>query len=329
MTIATGRMNLHHAAMRTLPPFDELVAFEAVARHLSFTRAAEELCLTQSAISHRIRRLESHFDTPLLRRLNPGVELTEAGSALLPELNQALDSLERLGRPRERQLRVAAANALCTWWLARRLPAFMRERPGVSVELMPWQGGDALPRGADVHIVWHIAEDATATATQTPLFCEQVFPVCNPKLLPGGRPLRNFDALAALPLLHKASHGAGEWTWKAWFDRFARAAKPPPGAAQLRFADIGLSLSAALEGAGVALGRSLLAHDALADGRLVVPAVGLEPMLSSKKHLARWPASKAADPDLSAFVRWLSGEAARTLAATQEMLSPSGRLRRA
>src|SRR5262245_46101662 len=123
--------------MRRLPPFAELVAFEAVARHLSFTRAAAELCLTQSAVSHRVRRLEEHLGTQLIRRLNPGLALTDAGAALLPELASVLDRLEALQGRRERRLRVAAGSALCTWWLARRLPEFMSQRPGLSIELVP------------------------------------------------------------------------------------------------------------------------------------------------------------------------------------------------
>src|SRR5689334_4398430 len=127
--------------MRQLPPFLELVAFEAVARHRSFTRAAAELCLTQSAVSHRVRRLEGYFGMQLIRRLNPGVALTESGAALLPEIMAALDSLVNLsGRAsgrRERKLRVAAGGSLCTWWLAGRLSSFMKARPGVSIELIP------------------------------------------------------------------------------------------------------------------------------------------------------------------------------------------------
>ena len=91
----------------------------------SSAAAAAELCLTQSAISHRVRRLETHFGRRLIDRLNPGIKLTEAGTALLPEITTALDGLARLGRKPERRLRVAAGSALCTWWLASRLRSFM------------------------------------------------------------------------------------------------------------------------------------------------------------------------------------------------------------
>lgn len=299
--------------MRPLPPFAELVAFEAVARHLSFTRAAAELCLTQSAISHRVRRLESHYGTQLLRRLNPGIALTDAGAALMPELVAALDTLARLGGGgRERRLRVAAGSALCTWWLAGRLASFMAHRPGLSVELIPIENADSPVPEVDVRILWVTAGAGEIhAATQRPLFAEHVFPVASPKLLPQGRPLRDGQALAALPLLHKSTHATGEWSWSLWLDRLGVSRKR---GSELRFTDMGLILSAAVDGAGVALSRSLLVHDALRAGRLAVPLAGVEPMVSTKHHVARWRRARAGDPDIEAFVDWLAAEAEISLA---------------
>lgn len=301
--------------MRPLPPFAELVAFEAVARHLSFTRAAAELCLTQSAISHRVRRLETHYGTLLIRRLNPGIALTDAGAALLPELAAALDALSRLnGGGRERRLRVAAGSALCSWWLAGRLASFMAHRPGLSVELIPIENADTPVPEVDVRILWVTAGAGEVHApTQRPLFAEHVFPVCSPKLLPQGRPLRDAAALAALPLLHKSGHGSGEWSWALWLDRLG-AERARKRGSELRFTDMGLILSAAVDGAGVALSRSLLVHDALRAGRLVVPLPGLEPMVSTKHHVARWRRARAGDPDIEVFVDWLAAEAEISLA---------------
>lgn len=306
----------NNGPMRRLPPFAELVAFEAVARHLSFTRAAEELCLTQSAVSHRVRRLEQHMGGPLIRRLNPGLVLTEAGTALLPGLVAALDGLAQLGQPAERRLRVAAGSALCTWWLAGRLSGFMARRPGVSIELMPVEQAPAAVPHADVRILWVAPGDEPRGPTQLPLFNEWVFPVCSPALLPGGRALRDAQALARLPLLHKATHGLGEWSWPVWLDRLGALGGVAPSS-ELHFAEMGLVLAAAVDGAGVALSRSLLVHDALASGRLMVPLTGIEPMRSTKKHVARWPSAKSADPDIRVFVEWLQAEAAQTLAAVE------------
>jgi LysR family transcriptional regulator, glycine cleavage system transcriptional activator len=303
--------------MRRLPPFDELVAFEAVARHLSFTRAATELCITQSAVSHRIRRLEAHFGQELVRRLNPGVALTEAGQAMLPELVASLEALSRLGGGEGRRLRVAAGSSLCNWWLAGRLPGFMAAHPGVSVELVPVESRDAIPE-VDVRILWVAPGEDKRSDAQAPLFHEQVFPVCSPKLLPRGKPLANARGLAGLPLLHKASHGMGEWTWSLWFERLGVPAEAQ--GAELSFADMGLVLSAAVKGAGVALSRSLLVADALEQGRLVVPFPGIQPMASTKKHVARWRSAQRDDPQIRAFVDWLVAEAADTLAEVDERL---------
>jgi LysR family glycine cleavage system transcriptional activator len=305
--------------MRRLPPFPELVAFEAVARHLSFTRAAAELCITQSAVSHRVGRLEKHFGTKLIVRINPGIALTQAGAALLPELQATLDSLASLHTLRERRLRVAAGSALCTWWLAGRMTAFMKQRPGVSVELVPIENDVATIPEVDIRILWVGEGEDAPSATQAPLFNEHVFPVCSPRLLPNKRPLSDARELRSLTLVHKAAHPSGEWSWNVWLDRLGIDGKRRAG--ELRFADMSLVMSAVVEGSGVALVRSLLAHDALRDGRLVIPTIGVQPMVSTKKHVARWRRGKAGDPDIQAFVDWLVTEAKRTLADVEAMLA--------
>lgn len=304
--------------MRRLPPFPELIAFEAVARHLSFTRAAAELCITQSAVSHRVNRLEKYFGVQLIRRINPGIALTEAGASLLPELQATLDGLAGLGARRERRLRVAAGSALCTWWLAGRLSAFMKQRPGVSIELVPIENDAANIPEVDVRILWVGESDAAPSATQTPLFNEHVFPVCSPRLLPNGRPLGKRRDVAAMTLLHKSAQASGEWSWDVWIDRLGFDRKRAAG--ELRFGDMSLVMSAAVDGAGVALVRSLLAHDALCDGRLTIAVADVDPMISTKKHVARWRRNKADDPDIKSFVEWLVAEARKTLAHVDDLI---------
>jgi DNA-binding transcriptional LysR family regulator len=308
--------------MRPLPPFPELVAFEAVARHLSFTKAAQELCVTQSAVSHRVRRLEKYFSRQLIRRLNPGLALTDAGAALLPELVATLDGLARIGRRsgrREHRLRVAAGSALCTWWLAGRLASFMKQRPGISIELIPIENEASEIPEVDVRILWTDSDVETPSPAQAPLFTELVFPVCSPRLLPRKQPLSDAGALATLTLLHKATGTTGEWSWSNWFERLGVDPGTRRGG-ELRFADMGLVLAAAVDGSGVAISRSLLVHDALRSGSLIVPITNFEPMISKKKHVARWRREQADDPDINLFVTWLIAEAALTLANTSEMI---------
>jgi LysR family glycine cleavage system transcriptional activator len=270
-------------------------------------------------VSHRVRRLESHFGKRLIDRLNPGIALTDAGAALLPELTETLEVLARLSGQRERRLRVAAASSLCTWWLAGRLGRFMAQRRGLSVELVPLERDAAPIPEVDVRILWVSPGEAVGSATQAPLFNEQVFPVCSPMLLPEGRPFRDPQALSAMTLLHKATQAPGEWDWGTWLARLGLGREVSRGA-ELRFADVGLTLSAAIQGSGVALIRSLLAHDALQDGRLVIPVLGVEPMVSAKHHVARWRSAMARDPDIKAFVLWLVSEAAHTLSSTDKLI---------
>lgn len=321
-----------NSRMRHLPPFAELVAFEALARHLSFTLAAQELHITQSAVSHRIKRLEQHFGATLVERLNPGVRLTAAGTALLPRLVGALNELAQLGTREGRRLRVAAGTSLCNWWLAGRLGTFMAARPGVSVELVPVDTlHDEVPH-VDVRILWVAPGDDGPRPRQVRLGTEHVFPVCSPRLLPAGRPLADAAQLASLPLIHKLASASGEWSWPVWMDHLGIApGRVREGALQaaLRVADMGLAMSAAGNGTGVALSRSLLAHDALADGRLALAIADAQPMESVKKHVARWSSARAQDADVLAFVEWLVAQARTTIAATAQMLQPGAAPRRA
>jgi len=297
---------------RRLPPFQPLLAFDAVVRHRSFTRAAAELGVTQSAISHQVRRLEQYFGTPLLDRRRPGVDLTGEGRALLPELTAALDTLGALDvhvrrAARQRRLRIAAGTALSTWWLVRRLPRFALQHPDIALELTPHDAG-AEP--ADIRIAWVPGDEARQTTTQRPLFREQVFPVCAPALRP---PQAAPTALLSLPLIYKDADRTSEWSWETWFRRFGLHYTRARGNG-LQLGDIGLCLAAASEGAGVALGRSLLVSDAIADGRLARLFPDGPVMESRKVHVARWRAELSGDADTSAFVGWLADETARTCA---------------
>jgi LysR family glycine cleavage system transcriptional activator len=313
-------MNLIHITrMRPLPPFDALVAFDAVLRLGSMTAAAVELGVTQSAVSHRLRRLEAFMGTELLLRRRAGLAPTPAGTALAEGLGNIFDGMAAL-RERSRmaahpaRLRVGLGAALAQHWLVRRLPDFSRRHPGIEIELVIFTTrAQAEARGGDLdlRIHWVKPEEARNSSTQTLLFREQVFPVCAPSIIK--KPLREPARLAELPLLYKsAESGQGEeWEWSTWFQRLGIKARPRP---RLRFEEIGLAIAAAMEGGGVALGRSLLVDDALRDGRLVRPLGDGWALPSAKVHLARWPAALSRDLRLRAFVDWLATQTARTVA---------------
>jgi len=304
--------------MRALPPFNGLIAFDAALRHRSMTLAAAELGLTQSAISHRLRKLEAFVGTALLNRSGAGLSPTAAGATLSEGLTVLLDEMAEL-RARSRAavqpktLRIGIGAALADYWLVRRLPAFAAAHPEIAAELFVVEN-EAMARAMDldVQIVWLPKASARASSTQVPLFDESVFPVARPSLLPDGRPLEDVGALADLPIVHKGPVGrndGAEWSWPVWFERLGIPSAVPAG---LRFDTIGTALAAAQQGAGVVLARSLLAHDALADGRFCRVLAPEWDMVSSKTHIARWPAALVGDQRTQSFVAWLAREVAMT-----------------
>lgn len=328
-------MNLiHNTPMRTLPPFDSLVAFDAVLRHGSMTAAASELGVTQSAVSHRLRRLEDFIGTPLLIRRHAGLVPTPAGAALGEGLGDVLASMTGLRETCRRaaapaRLRVGVGAAMASHWLVRRLPEFSRRHPGIEIELviattlaqMKARSGDC-----DLSVLWVKPEEARNSSTQRLLCREQVFPVCAPSVLK--KPLRDAAQLVTLPLLYKGTEegNSAEWEWSTWFKRLGIAAKPKTS---LRFADIGTAVTAAIEGGGAVLARSLLVHDALKDGRLIRPLGTGWKMPSSKVHLVRWPARLSNDTRVRAFVAWLAAEAEKTVTQLAAESPPTRASRRA
>ena len=304
--------------MRALPPFDSLIAFDAALRRRSMTLAASELGLTQSAISHRLRKLEAFMGAPLLRRSSSGLSATPVGEALAEGLTTLLDDMSEL-RARSRAalrpmtLRVGAGAALADNWLVRRLPRFSVAHPGIAVELvMVASETEIRSSDLDIQVHWMPTADARSSSTKRILFKERVFPVCAPQLLPQGRTLTDPAELARLPVVHKgpadAASGA-EWSWATWFERLGIAGSPPQG---LRLDTLGTALAAALQGAGVVLARSLVVHDALAERRLCRVLPPSWDMPSSKAHMVRWPAALAGDERVKAFVSWLVAEANAT-----------------
>lgn len=308
---------LHAVPVRDLPPFDALLAFDAVLAHGTVTAAAEALGVTGSAVSHRLRRLAAFFGAPLLVREGIRFVPTAAGAALAARLPALLDELAALqvhcrAAARPRQLRVGLGAALSDNWLVRRLPGFTACHPELAVELIVVESHVDVPADLDVRIAWVRDGSARASSTERPLFAEHVFPVCAPALLPGGRPLADPRRLLDLPLLHKGpTKGSGaEWLWQTWFDHLGVHSTVPAG---LRFATIGTAIAAALGGAGVALGRSLLVHDALRDGRLVRVLAPEWDIPSSKIHLLRWPAALIGDARVLAFSAWMTAAVAETV----------------
>jgi DNA-binding transcriptional LysR family regulator len=333
---------------RSLPPLTTLRTFEAVARQLSFTRAADELALTQSAVSHQIGALERHLGARLFSRLNPGIELTAEGRVFLEGARAGLDSvLLATDRVRSRfrvgMLTISAPSAFATWWLVPRLGRFAALHPEIEVRIAVVEGRepDLQRDGADVAIVQHPARARADTATEMPLLRETIFPVCAPTLF-GAGPHRGIH-LASQTLIEcePEGEGAAELAWDYWLARLGGAKGTRPR--RLRFTHLAAALSAAVDGVGIALGRAPMVDAELAAGRLVRP-FGKRTLVKAEKlysllwrtppdqrvlafrdfamdeacdcELAAGPCGMpASERDAGTRPEWLAGRAARRAAA--------------
>ncbi len=251
------------------------------------------------------------MEVELFQRSGRGLSLTPAGAALQDSVSKLLGAAAQLkarvtAAQAPGRLRLGVGSALADNWLVRRLPDFASRHPEVTLELMVVEN-EAPERRAnlDVRILWVAASEARPTSTQRPLFREHVFPVCSPKLLPEGYQPGDPAILKKLPLLHKIVPGVAsgaEWSWHTWFDLLGINAEPKEA---LRFTSIGPVVSAAIEGAGVGLVRSMVANDALRDGRLVRVLDPERDLLSAKIHVVRWPARLIGSPHVAAFESWI------------------------
>lgn len=258
--------------MRTdLPPLDTLPFFEAAARHLSFSAAADELGVTQSAVSYRIARLEAQLGITLFRRLNRALLLTEDGQTYLAEIRPALrrvaEATGRLRRPRPSSttrgvLSVSVVPSFAAKCLVPRLQSLTEHLPGLDLRLgasiemvMPGRGG--------IDCCVRYGTGSWPGAVCDPLGDDDLFPVCSPHFRAAlARQPTGPEDLLQLPLLHDV----GEASWVDWLGGFGVTASAPTGPT---FSDSAMLLQAAIDGAGVALGRSVLAREDLRAGRLV------------------------------------------------------------
>jgi LysR family glycine cleavage system transcriptional activator len=298
---------------RRLPPLNSLRAFEAAARHLSFTRAAEELHVTPAAISHQIKALEAHLGVKLFRRLNRTVLLTDAGQACVSGLSEAFDrmaaALERLraqdcGGP----LTVSTSPAFAAKWLVPRLERFQERCPEIDVRV-----------SAAMRLVDFAREDVDVAIRYGPgrypgllselLLTNEVVPVCAPALLGGPRPLRVPQDLRHHTLLHDdtpTSDGAYP-NWAMWLGAAGVEGVDPSRGPRFDYA--GLVVEAAAVGRGVALALSTIAAGDLAAGRLVRPFAVAVP--TPFAYYVVCPEATAARPKVEAFRCWLRAEVER------------------
>lgn len=287
---------------RFLPPMSLLCAFEAAARHQSFTAAANELHLTQGAVSRQIRALETTLGAPLFHRDKQKVKLTVAGEAYARDIREALRRISRatLGfraNPDGGSLTLAILPAFGTRWLAPRLPAFLAANPGITVNLETRLDPFDF-RFDNVDAAIHFGSDDWPGARTMHLMDEVVFPACSPDLR-ARYDFREPGDLVRAPLLHL---GPRPNAWELWFEANHVAIGEVHGMLLDQFLS---AAQAAASGLGVALLPRALFEPELARGDLV-PAID-RPMTTTGAYYLAWPATHDPHPALRTFREWLKG----------------------
>lgn len=270
--------------IQSLPSLNALRAFESAARHLSFSKAAEELNVTPAAISHLIRTLEEHLGVELFYRLRKGVALTDAGVGALPDLQlgfcRLTKAVERLrGGEETKLLTVQSAPSFAAKWLVPRLPKFTAAFPDIDVGVAASlkrvadspddPGLGSVFREGDVDVAVQFGRGDYDACRSDRLFGVAAVPLCCPDLLQGGRALRTPADLRQHTLLHDDTPHEDHPQWKTWLDQ-AGVSNVDAERGQ-RFNSVSMALDAAERGQGIALTLEALAADAIAEGRLATP----------------------------------------------------------
>jgi len=294
---------------RHLPPLNALRAFEAAARHLSFTKAARELHVTQAAVSHQIKGLEEYLGVPLFHRHRKAVLLTEAGQLCLPGLRDgfdrlaaAIDSIRNLDNANV--LTVTTPPSFAAKWLVPHLDQFRKAHPDFEVRI------DASTNLVDferenVDVAIRYGSGSYPGLESELLFEIEVFPVCSPRLCKGRHPLRSPQDLKWQTLLHTEWRArAEEPDWRMWL--LAAGAPDVDWTRGPQFNDVTVAIQAAIEGQGVALGRGALVAADLKAGRLVRPF--RLSVAGRFRYYLVYPAAALKRPKVAAFRDWLLQE---------------------
>lgn len=297
---------------RRLPPLNALRAFEAAARHLSFTRAAAELNVTQAAVSHQIKALEDHLSLSLFRRLNRALVLTEAGQQFFPPVRAALDNLAQataqvLNLESRGVLTVGVLPSFAAKWLVPRIHLFQERYPDIDLRVSASDRPHEFEHeDIDLAIGFGLGDWPSMHAER--IFDDDITPVCSPRLLTGRHPLQTPADLAFHTLLHDDQAVVDTYAnWEMWL----RAAGVTTVDARRgpRFSHTHMAIQAAIDGYGVALGPHILVRDDLVAGRLVSPFAIVLPARFA--YYLVCPAAAAERPKNLAFRTWILEEAER------------------
>ncbi len=300
---------------RWLPSLNALRAFEAAARHLSFTRAAEELNVTQGAVSHQVKSLEAQLGLTLFHRRHQRLELTGDGQACLPFVRDSFDRLaagfeQMRERDRSGVLTVSVSPNFAANWLVHRLGRFVDAHPEIDLRISAVLRHIDFAR-EDVDIAVRHGTGDWPGLHVTRLATERLFPACSPKLLEGPRPLRSPADLGHHTLLHLDSRT----DWLKWLD--AAGVEGIDLSKGTLFDQTSLVIDAAVAGQGVAQVRSALVATHLISGRLVMPFQLTLPVPYA--YYIVCPRPIAERPKVRVFREWLVSEAVADAAALREL----------
>jgi LysR family glycine cleavage system transcriptional activator len=295
---------------RRLPPLNALRAFEAAARHLNFSRAADELSVTPGAVSQQIQNLEDYVGAALFKRTPKGLLLTDAAQTALPALREAFDRLAEAASLLTaavdgRRLTLTAPPSLAAKWLVPRLGAFEQAHPQVDVWLQAGMELVDLTAG-EVDVAIRYGSGRYPGLEVRRLMSEAVIPVISPELH-ATSPLDSPQDLAGHVLLHDGSPDLDDSCpdWSMWLA--ARGVKGIDGTRGPRFNQSSLVIEAAVNGRGVALAKRTLAQADLEAGRLIAP-LQIATQVDFAYYLVH-PKAKGRLPQVKAFTSWIEAEA--------------------
>ncbi len=291
---------------RKIPSLQALACFDAAARHQSYTRAAQELALTQGAVSRQLTALEDFVGVALFKRTRHGVNLTERGRDYAAQVAMRLQALEQdtlevmSTQGRSSVLHLAAVPTFATRWLIPRLPQLKAEQPDLTVHIetrtRPFMFADT-PFDAALFAGTPEQVSQWAGTQAVKLLDELVLPVCAPGLLQGAASLAPV-AIAQLPLLQQSTRPEA---WRQWFE--AQGVAAPLALAGPRFELFSMTAAAAVHGLGLALVPKLLVEDELARGELVVASE--QALASNRAYYLVRPEGGDSPPATQAFLTWL------------------------
>ncbi len=300
-----------HLVRSARPSLTLLQTFEVVARHCSFTRAANELCLTQSAVSRQVKLLEDELGVSVFRRLHRAIELTADGQKLLASVSRGFGEIDRglqslRTAPKVPHVTVFASVAFAHFWLMPRLSRFRDIYPEYDLRVLA-SDLPATPRPGDVDVAVLFGRGQWQGIESQLLFGERVYPVCSLAYLQQHPELSATQDLRNHTLLH-LDYGAAKWgsiDWPAWFAAHDINGQPLPSG--IRLNSYPMVLQAAEAGQGVALGWSYITDPMVASGQLVRP---VEPEIRTQDgyYLCRFEGATKG-PEIEQFLSWLKQEA--------------------